>query len=125
MARTTYSAVLEILPENTGMIEATITPFITVASLVVDDLDSGTTLSDAVLTEIERWLAAHLISITRERQAKIEKLGEAEISYAGQFGMDLKSTTYGQMASMLDTSGMLARLGKKALVIKAITSFDS
>jgi len=124
MARTTAAEVLEILPDGTGMTSTTISPFIDTASLIVDDLDDNTTIVDGILVEIEKYLAAHLISITKERQGVEEKLGEAEIKYTGRYGLNLEMTSYGQMATVLDTSGRLKARGQEAVYIKAIKSFD-
>jgi len=115
---------LEILPDGTGMTSTTISPFIDTASLIVDDLDDNTTIVDGILVEIEKYLAAHLISITKERQGVVEKLGEAEIKYTGRYGLNLEMTSYGQMAIVLDTSGRLKARGQEAVYIKAIKSFD-
>lgn len=120
--RTTAAEVKQIMP--TSLADAVVEYYITVAAEMVDDLDANTTLGATRLEEIERWLAAHLIAITRERQGQKEKIGDAEITYAGKYGMNLQSTSYGQQAAMLDTSGTLAQLGKKKISIKAITSFE-
>ena len=124
MARTDAAAVLQILPPGTAMVTATIDPFIEVAnSMVTANVTCG--LSVAILTEIERWLTAHLISVTHERMASKERVGDAEVEYLGKASAEgLKSTPYGQTAMMLDTCGGLANLGKKAMYIKAITSFS-
>jgi len=81
-------------------------------------------LSAAVLKEIERWLAAHLITITKDRQTTEEKLGDAQAKYTGTFGEGLKSTSYGQMVLILDTCGQFGNLGLKDIDVTAITSFE-
>ena len=121
--RTNASDILEILPDGTGLENPAIEAFIEIASGMVDDLDSSQ-LSTTKLREIERWLTAHLITVTKDRQGTKERLGDAEISYANIFGEGLKASTYGQMVLQLDTTGALMNLGKKALSIKAITSFE-
>lgn len=123
MARTTATEVKEII--TTSLTDAAIDNYINVATDMVDELDEDTTLTDSRLILIEQWLTAHLIAITKERQGSKEKVGDAEITYSGKFGMNLQSTTYGQTAAMLDTSGTLAQLGKKKIDITAITSFES
>lgn len=120
--RTTADKVKEI--SDTSLGDTAIEAYIAVASeIVTNNVTCG--LTEAVLTEIERWLTAHLIASTKERQAHKEKLGLAEITYNGVFGAGLKSTSYGQTVLMLDTCGALANMGKKAVSIKAITSFDT
>lgn len=123
MARTTATEVKQII--TTSLSDADVNNYIDIATAMVDDLDSDTTLTNARLILIEQWLTAHLIAITKERQTVDEKLGEAAVKYTGKFGENLQSTTYGQTAAMLDTSGTLAQLGKKKITFRPITSFDT
>ena len=118
--RTTAAKVKEIL--DTAQTDPAIEAYIAIASQMVDDLP--TSLSEERLTEIERWLTAHFIASTKERMGKTEQVGEAQISYLGEFGKNLESTPYGQTAAMLDTSGTLNALGKKKAYFKTITSFE-
>ncbi len=108
---------------ETALLDAAINSYITVAnSMVTNTVTCG--LSASVLKEIERWLTAHLIAITKERMTTQEKLGEASVTYSGKLGEGLKSTSYGQTVLMLDTCGSFAKLGKKDVKIIAITSFE-
>jgi hypothetical protein len=108
---------------NTSLTDSAIDAYITSAnSMVTNAVTCG--LGAAVLKEIERWLTAHLIAITKQRQTTKEKLGEAAVEYAGTFGEGLKSTSWGQMALDLDACGGLAKLGKRAISVTAITSFE-
>ena len=120
-ARIVYTDVSAIL-EDTELTEAQIAPYIVSANAMVNSV-LGTGTSD-ILTEIERWLAAHMIAITRERQAKKEGAEGANIEYVGIYGAGLNSTSYGQMVLQLDTTGAMAALGKKEISIYAITSFE-
>lgn len=119
--RTTAAKVQEIL--DTALSLEDIDKYITIASSMVDTL-ATTSLGESTLTEIERWLTAHLIVVTKERRGIKEKLGDAEITYANIFGAALNSTDYGQMVAFLDTSGTLAQQGKKKISIKVVTSFE-
>ncbi len=100
----------------------------TIESLIDEASDMLTAWGLTPTAQLEKWLTAHLISSVKERLTMEEKLGEAQVkyigAYAGQFGEGLRSTHYGQMLITLDTSGMLAKIGKKAVYIKAIESFD-
>jgi len=119
--RTTPTEVREIYP--TDMTDDQIQAYINVANIIVTaNITCG--LSDTILEEIERWLTAHLITSTQERQTKSERLAEAEVVFTGEYGPGLQSTTYGQTAMMLDTCGGLASMGKKTLKLTAITSFE-
>lgn len=106
--RTTVDDVRAII--STTLEDATITNIIGSASTLLDSLTDMSGLSVALLTEIERWMSAHMIAITWERTAKNEGAGGASIEYAGNFGTGFASTQYGQMAITLDTTGTLKTL---------------
>ncbi|MCK5019473.1 MAG: DUF4054 domain-containing protein [Candidatus Peribacteraceae bacterium] len=108
---------------TTSLLDTAIDAYIAIANpMVTNTVTCG--LSEAVLKEIERWLTAHLIGITKERATTKEKLGEAAVEYAGTFGKGLEQTSWGQMVLQLDTCGQFANLGKKDINITAITSFE-
>ena len=87
-------------------------PFIETANIIVTEKLSGQGLSVSHLAQIEKWLAAHFVA-TREPSIKSEKIGEAAATYFGKDGMGLESTRYGQQVLVLDTTGILANMGKK------------
>jgi hypothetical protein len=109
-ARTTVAEVKLII--ETTLTDPSIQAFINGASLHVTQVLS-TTLSEEVLTEIEKWLTAHMIASTRERMAKSEEAGGAKISYLGKDGTGLEQTPYGQMVLSLDTTGAFKLLEGK------------
>ena len=125
MARTTVDDVKNIL-DDTGLSDAILLAFVNSANVFVTATLTGKSLSDAVMEEIEKWIAAHMVTITRERVTKKEGAGGAFIEYAGQWGRGLASTSYGQMAINLDTSETLQALadGKRTATSRAIISFD-
>ena len=125
MARTTIDLLKDIL-DDTELSDPILTSYITGANTFVTGVLSGEGLSTALLAEIERWIAAHMIASTRERMAEKEGAGGAEIKYTGKWGKGLRSTSYGQMAIGLDTSGTLEAMsdGKLPARMVAITSFD-
>ena len=87
-----------------------IQPFIVVASLFVDTHLASVGHSAAMLTEIERWLAAHFLCVQYPRFTEMGSAGERLRFEGGASGEGLKSTRYGQQALALDTSGTLAQL---------------
>lgn len=109
MARVTAAEVLEIMPQDTVLTSVSILPFITSANTFVTDVLTDL-LTDETLKEIERWLAAHMATVVRERLSKEAGAGGAYIKYAGNWGEELSSTQYGQMVLMLDTSNKLRNL---------------
>lgn len=131
MARTTVTEVREII--TTTLTDPQVQTWIDIASAIVTaNVTCG--LSAATLEEIERQLTAHFISLLPSTEGggvtppiKKERLGEAEVTYemgAYTSSEQLGTTVYGKTALMLDTCGGLANVGKKAISIKAITSFE-
>lgn len=111
--RTTIAEVKAIL-DSTTLTDPVITAFITSANLFVTNSLGSSTLDAATLADIERWVAAHFIASTLERQTVSESAGSASVKYAGDFnGMGLLLTAYGQMACALDTTGTLTTLAQK------------
>lgn len=126
MARTTVDDIKAIL-DDTGLTDLQLGDYLTSANIYVTGNLSDKGLSDDVLTEIERWIAAHMVSITRERPAKEAEAGGARILYTGEWGKGLENTSYGQMAIALDSTGTLKAIsdGVKTAWTKAVESFDS
>lgn len=112
--RALYSDVEGIL--ETELTNDEITAYITTANLVVTAQLGNTALSAALLTQIETYLAAHLISTTRERKAE-QVSGEGGVRFEGKTGMRLEATHYGQMVMMLDSTGRLAALNRGPLPV--------
>ena len=119
MARVTVEDVKAIL-DNTQLTDPVIEVYITSANTMINESLLGKGLSDNVLKEIERWLAAHMISSTSERFALKEEAGSAKVTYTGVYGMGLDLTSYGQMVKTLDTTGIMAGLGKRTAFIHAV-----
>ena len=97
--------------------------YITDANALVNSTLSGEGLSESLLGTIEKWVAAHLIAVTKARQPQYKKIGDGAESYP-KLGLKMESSTYGQTALAFDTSGKLANLGKKRIKIEAVPSFD-
>jgi len=103
MARTTDAQVKEILDTDVNC-----DPFILAANLFVDQwlLDKG--LSEPLLTEIERWVAAHFTCMLDPRESQ-KRMGDQAVTFeAGTLLEGLGFTRYGQQAMMLDPTGTLA-----------------
>jgi len=122
MPRVTTDDVKEIM-DNCPLSDDIVSTYIDIASAFINkvfDLESGTCTDDYV--EMERWLTAHLISVTRFRSVKEEKLENATVKYTGYWSKGLESTSYGQVVLMLDREGKMAAAGKQAATIYAIKS---
>ena len=123
MARVIASEVKAIM-NNCTATDATVGTFILASNKLVSEVFEDSDLDAGMLKEIERYLTAHIISSTVERQTTTQKLGDASVTYAGKWGDKLSSTSYGQIAMMLDTEGLLAKMGKQSATITAVESFD-
>ncbi len=122
MARVTPAEVKLILPDS-ELTDPVLTAFITSANNLVNAVLTEY-LSETMLTEVEKWLTAHMITSTVERMATREGAGGAEIFYTGKYGQNLTSTPFGQMVLSLDPSGRMAALGGKTVSMIAIPNFD-
>ena len=121
--RVTATEVKAILDTDTTLTDPQIEAIIVSANVMVNEVMASTEVTD-ILTELERWLSAHMIAISKDRQVIKAEAGGAGVTYTGAYGLGLKSTSYGQMVLTLDTTGAFAALGVKSASLKAITSFD-
>jgi len=117
--RVTEADVREII--DTALETGEIDPFIITANIIVDGYLSSTSLTETVLTEIEKYLSAHCLSV-KDQRVKAEKIDVLSWTYTGSFGEGLKNTQYGQMAILLDTSGTLGALAENGFSKKASMS---
>lgn len=113
MSRVSSTDVEEIVEVDSTI---SLTPFITAASALTDWLESED--EDGLLTvdllfEIERYLSAHLYSI-RDQLYQSKNTGGASGSFQGQTAMFLKASQYGQMAMLLDVTGLLTKRSLEA-----------
>jgi uncharacterized protein (DUF1697 family) len=122
--RVTATEVKAIL-DGCLLADSDVDTYITAGNALVTEVLGTTTLTAALLKEIERYLTAHLIATTRHRQTVEEKIGDVAVKYAGKWDLGLSSTTYGQHALMLDITGRLANIGKKRASLYAIKQFES
>ncbi len=99
-------------------------PFIIPANLLITDKLSAAGFSAEYLAVIETWLAAHFAAVS-EREVRTEQLGDANVTYTGKEGEGLNATRFGKQAKVLDTSGILAKLGAKQVLIEFMGDDDS
>jgi len=118
--RVTGAEVIAIM--DTTLTAVTIDPFITVANLVVTEKLTDAGHSAALLKEIERWLAAHFATV-KDPRIMNEKAGDMSAKYeVATLGKALDGTVYGQTVKVLDSSGILANVGKMAAKWETIDS---
>lgn len=113
MARTNAVDVLAIMDVNDSNASLYMQAFINAANSIVTANLGSSGLGVSTLMEIEKWLTAHLYTISKGGQVQREKIGETEMSYGIKTGVGLDSTLYGQTVKMLDTTGILSNLGKQ------------
>ncbi len=89
-----------------------VTVFINMAHLLVSEELAAAGYSDAKLTMIEQWLAAHFYSIW-ERKTYSESADGISATYESKINYFFKLTHEGQMAMSFDTLGILAALDDK------------
>ncbi len=121
----TYTEV-QTLMQDTTINSTYITSVLTTVDLMLTEVyeDYTGSISTSLLTELQKYYAAHIIASTTSRMSSMEKLGDAQVQYIGKWGTGLDSTPYGQMLKLLDPSGLIAKSGKIAASIYAIKSFD-
>lgn len=117
-ARTDVTTVKLII--DTTLSDAQIGAFITAANLVVTNSLADQGMSDELLAVIETWLSAHLLSM-RDMRTDRRSIGDVSFDYQGQTGLGLDATLYGQQVKVLDTSGILAGLGKRRASVTVFT----
>ena len=106
----------------TSLTEVQVTPFITAADAIVQQLNEkcGQDFSDATLEQIELFLSAHFASFA-DPKATEEKFESASKKYArgNQDLSGVMSTQYGQTANML-ACGCLADFDKTNAVVQFV-----
>ena len=91
------------------------TPFIETANAIVDAKLLSSGLSSTMLRQIELYLAAHFTSLAFERGApKKVEIGESIEEFYQNVGPGLRQTRFGQMALVLDSSGILSSINSTA-----------
>lgn len=109
MARVTDQDVIAILGDTNI---ADLTPFIDIASLVIDQVaEMCGDYSVELLTEMEKWLAAHFATAQEREPTKI-RIGDSEESYNWNTELGLGSSEFGKRLAMMDYNGCLTALTK-------------
>jgi len=89
---------------------------------VVFDADDESLLGSDLLATIEKYLAAHFVSL-RDPVIRSETTGKTRADFAlgDNSGKNLKSTPFGQQACAMDLTGKLATVGEtQGASLKAI-----
>lgn len=113
MIRTTPDLVAGIIELDPSIV---LDPFISAASQLVDEIAPKTHHSDERLQTIETWLAAHFYCM-RDPRTSMESAGSVKATYQSWVRPNLQLSHYGQMAIVLDTSSLLARMSRGALPV--------
>ena len=103
MARVTdddVKAIMDVDPTITDL-----TPFITIANMTI--ARQCPQLDETTAFEVERWLAAHYLTVQDQRSAA-EGVTGANISFQYKTDLALDGSRYGQTAKSIDYTGGLA-----------------
>lgn len=115
--RVTTEEVLTIIDTSLTDVDA----FIAAANVTITGM-CGSDYDDDVLKELERWLAAHLVSIRDPSKSAFTEQDADGVSQKYQLTasspVGLATTRYGQQVLILDYLGKLANLGLPAAVVK-------
>lgn len=122
MARTDINTVKSII--QTALADSAVNDYITHANNMVTRVVGGEGLTAAVLKDIETWLTAHLIAISKERQPHEEKIGDIWVRFTENPQGWLSQTTYGQTVLFLDSSGQFQKTTMKKSSIRAIKQIN-
>jgi len=123
--RVTIAEVEQIIDLDSSISDADVTAHISVANRFVTSVCTSSSLTAAILKDIELYVSAHLLALGWQKQTKAEKAGPVSESFFGKTDTGLKYTQYGQMAIMLDISGALASVsdsGKK--IVGSVTAIN-
>lgn len=104
----------DVLQIIDGDVDTSIGPFIDMATALTDYVsskDSRGLVTDALLVQIEKNLAAHYYSMF-DPQFASKRTDDSSAKFQGEFGMHLDATRWGQAAITLDVSGTLRKLSK-------------
>jgi hypothetical protein len=108
MGRVTATEVRQIITLASTIEDTQVDVFINQANLFVTSVFTGdTTVSDDILKEIERNIAAHFLHALDPRESE-KAINKARSKYSGRYGLRLEATSYGQNAMILDPTGKLA-----------------
>lgn len=80
----------------------------TANQMLVNSVDTDTTLSTAARDQVQIWLSAHFLAV-RDRLEKEISADGIRIVFDGTTDMGLNATLYGQQAQLLDPTGLLAK----------------
>ena len=114
------------LLQDSSLSDAYVTSILTTVDTILTKVYENYTgtIGTALLTEIQKYYACHIITLTTLRMGAEEQVGEARITYTGKWGVGFEATPYGQILLSLDPSGLLAKTKLKSASIHAIKSFD-
>ena len=106
--RVTPAEVIAIM--DTELEAEDVQPFADMANALGNEHLLGEGVSESLLGQIEKQLAAHYVAAFKDRIAESQKLGDASIKFIVKADMGLDLTPYGQMAKSMDPTGILAEL---------------
>lgn len=107
-----------IYPAASGLDGNVIVAAIRTAQIVVDQFMADCSYSDALKNEIQKYLAAHYLSVNTEGSSggiTRKRIGETEEEYRAVVAEDrgISKSTFGEQALLLDFEGCLSSLATR------------
>ena len=103
-------AVIDTVPDSIDL-----ATFIETADLIVTEQIIDPTITAARLKQIELYLTAHFVAITRERGGLTsDETGDSKVDFSDVYEAGFAMTRFGQLAMQLDTSGVLKTIDEDA-----------
>lgn len=117
---------VEDLMQDSSLSDSYVTSILTTVDRILTKVyeNYSGVIGNSLLTEIQKYYAAHIIASTTQRMGAEEQVGEARIKYIGKWDVGFNSTPYGQILLALDVTGQIAKSGLKSASIYAVKSFD-
>ena len=117
--RTNIAEIKKVI--TTTLADDNINALLEVANNIVNGTFVSGDLDSERLKLIEKYLTAHLIATTLERQEQQHKVGEVAVTFAQKLGEGLRSSTYGMVVISLDSTGKLVQQGNVNQTVKLIS----
>lgn len=95
-------------------------PFMTAANALINTIAEDSGHTEEGLTLIETWLSAHFYAMRDPRFVQ-EAAGDVQATYQSKVDLNLATSHYGQMAMVLDTSGLLRQLNNGPGKVRTIS----
>lgn len=124
--RTTVDAVMAIMDIRVD--ETKVPSFITTSNLIINKIEpsyEGEQDAEALLEQIEKYYAAHLLTVSLyQKEIQIKGL-DTDTRYSDVYDEGLDASPYGQILKTLDYKNVLEGLSKRKVMFQSINTDKS